>query len=365
MAALATATTAAAAEDDNDDDAAGGSGAALQGLQAYRLGALAPAEYRAELRAVNTQGDPGARALSARVRVPGGWCGWEAAEGGLTCNESVALIGASGLVVLCLVGLACRRYVLRRRGQGQPLLWHGRAVVDDAERRLHAAAETANKMEDAQRRREIEQLDKVVRAASLGSAAVVTAARRRLRDTDQQMETGARNLEIKLTGAELERRRKLEDVAAKARATGTARVEAAAQERKYREDRAEMDAEYRRNQARLASSRAEDAKMLVAGKASMANAEKMRRRQEKEKMESDFCEETRAKLDAKLQDAEKRVEQEGLRLRTKYQGVRREAPPPSDGPNNYFAEHGVLIGGCVAGGLAAVFALSRVLARFS
>merc|ERR1711939_246166 len=85
------------------------------------------------------------------------------------------------------------------------------------------------------------------------------------------------------TGAELERRRKLEDVAAKARATGTARVEAAAQERKYREGRAEMDAEYRRNQARLASSRAEDAKMLVAGKASMANAEKMRRRQEKEK----------------------------------------------------------------------------------
>ena len=240
-----------------------------------------------------------------------------------------------------------------------------RRDVDDAERRLHAAAETANKMEDAQRRREIEQLDKVVRAASLGSAAVVTAARRRLRDTDQQMETGARNLEIKLTGAELERRRKLEDVAAKARATGTARVEAAAQERKYREDRAEMDAEYRRNQARLASSRAEDAKMLVAGKASMANAEKMRRRQEKEKMESDFCEETRAKLDAKLQDAEKRVEQEGLRLRTKYQGVRREAPPPSDGPDNYFAEHGVLIGGCVAGGLAAVFALSRVLARFS
>merc|ERR1712167_525789 len=144
--------------------------------------------------------------------------------------------------------------------------------------------------EDAQRRREIEQLDKVVRAASLGSAAVVTAARRRLRDTDQQMETGARNLEIKLTGAELERRRKLEDVAAKARATGTARVEAAAQERKSREDRAEMDAEYRRDQARLASSTAED---------------------------------------AKLQDAEKRVEQEGLRLRTKYQGVRRETPPPS------------------------------------
>ena len=136
MAALATATTAAAAAatgDDNDDDAAGGSGAALQGLQAYRLGALAPAEYRAELRAVNTQGDAGARALSARVRVPGGWCGWEAAEGGLTCNESVALIGASSLVVLCLAGLACRRYVLRRRGQGQPLLWHGRAVVDDAE----------------------------------------------------------------------------------------------------------------------------------------------------------------------------------------------------------------------------------------
>ena len=137
----------------------------------------------------------------------------------------------------------------------------GARDVDDAERRLHAAAETANKMEDAQRRREIEQLDKVVRAASLGSAAVVTAARRRLRDTDQQMETGARNLEIKLTGAELERRRKLEDVAAKARATGTARVEAAAQERKYREDRAEMDAEYRRNQARLASSRAEDAEV--------------------------------------------------------------------------------------------------------
>ena len=141
MAALATATTAAAAaaaaEDDNDDDAAGGSGAALQGLQAYRLGALAPAEYRAELRAVNTQGDAGARALSARVRVPGGWCGWEAAEGGLTCNESVALIGASSLVVLCLVGLACRRYVLRRRGQGQPLLWHGRAVVDDAEDDAH------------------------------------------------------------------------------------------------------------------------------------------------------------------------------------------------------------------------------------
>ena len=139
MAALATATTAAAAAtgDDNDDDAAGGSGAALQGLQAYRLGALAPAEYRAELRAVNTQGDAGARALSARVRVPGGWCGWEAAEGGLTCNESVALIGASSLVALCLAGLACRRYVLRRRGQGQPLLWHGRAVVDDAEDDAH------------------------------------------------------------------------------------------------------------------------------------------------------------------------------------------------------------------------------------
>merc|ERR1719352_1717975 len=132
-------------------------------------------------------------------------------------------------------------------------------------------------MEDAQRRREIEQLDKVVRAASLGSAAVVTAARRRLRDTDSAMEAGARNLEIKLTGSELERRRKLEDVAAKARATGTARVEAAAQERKYREDRAEMDAEYRRNQARLASSRAEDAKMLVAGKASMANARKKKK----------------------------------------------------------------------------------------
>ena len=193
----------------------------------------------------------------------------------------------------------------------------------------------------------------------------MTAARRRLRDTDSAMEAGARNLEIKLTGAELERRRKLEDVAAKARATGTARVEAAAQERKYREDRAEMDAEYRRNQARLASSRAEDAKMLVAGKASMANAEKMRRRQEKEKLESDFCEETRAKLDAKLGEAEKRVESEGLRLRTTYKGVRKEAPPPSDGPGNYFAEHGVLIGGCVAGGLAAVFALSRVLARFS
>ena len=139
MAALATATTAAAAaaEDDSDDDAAGGSGAVLQGLQAYRLGALAPAEYRAELRAVNTQGDAGARALSARVRVPGGWCGWEAAEGGLTCNESVALIGASSLVALCLVGLACRRYVLRRRGQGQPLLWHGRAVIDDAEDDAH------------------------------------------------------------------------------------------------------------------------------------------------------------------------------------------------------------------------------------
>merc|ERR1719271_1033422 len=94
-----------------------------------------------------------------------------------------------------------------------------RRDVDDAECRLHAAVETANKMEDAQRRREIEQLDKVVRAASLGSAAVVTAARRRLRDTDSAMEAGARNLEIKLTGAELERRRKLEDVSAKARAT--------------------------------------------------------------------------------------------------------------------------------------------------
>ena len=105
--------------------------------------------------------------------------------------------------------------------------------------------------------------------------------------------------------------------------------------------------------------------MLVAGKASMANATKMKRRQEKEKLEADFCEETKARLEAKLGEAEKRVESEGVRLRTTYKGVRKEAPPPSDGPGNYFAEHGVLIGGCVAGGLAAVFALSRVLARFS
>ena len=105
--------------------------------------------------------------------------------------------------------------------------------------------------------------------------------------------------------------------------------------------------------------------MLVAGKASMANAEKMRRRQEKEKMESHFCEETRASSTRSCKMRRSAGRAGGLRLRTKYQGVRREAPPPSDGPNNYFAEHGVLIGGCVAGGLAAVFALSRVLARFS
>ena len=51
--------------------------------------------------------------------------------GGLTCNESVALIAASGLAALGLVALAWRRYVLGRRGQGQPLLWHGRAIIDD------------------------------------------------------------------------------------------------------------------------------------------------------------------------------------------------------------------------------------------
>ena len=83
----ATAATAAIGADADDDDAAGGGGGngggggSSAGLQVYRLGALSPAEYRAELRAVNTQGDAGARALSARVRVPGGWCGWEAAEG--------------------------------------------------------------------------------------------------------------------------------------------------------------------------------------------------------------------------------------------------------------------------------------------
>ena len=51
--------------------------------------------------------------------------------GGLTCNESVALITASGLAALGLVALAWRRFVLGRRGQGQPLLWHGRAIIDD------------------------------------------------------------------------------------------------------------------------------------------------------------------------------------------------------------------------------------------
>ena len=81
----ATAGIAATGADADDDDTAsgggGGGGGSSAGLQVYRLGTLAPAEYRAELRAVNTQGDAGARALSARVRVPGGWCGWEAAEG--------------------------------------------------------------------------------------------------------------------------------------------------------------------------------------------------------------------------------------------------------------------------------------------
>ena len=43
----------------------------------------------------------------------------------------MALIAASGLAALGLVVLAWRRYVLGRRGQGQPLLWHGRAIIDD------------------------------------------------------------------------------------------------------------------------------------------------------------------------------------------------------------------------------------------
>jgi hypothetical protein len=147
-ATLTTATTAIAAtgaigaDADDDDAASGGGGGGVgssTGLQAYRLGTFAPAEYRAELRAVNTQGDASARALSVRVRVPGGWCGWEAAEGegGLTCNESVALIAASGLAALGLAVLAGRRYVLGRRGQGQPLLWHGRAIVDDGGEDVH------------------------------------------------------------------------------------------------------------------------------------------------------------------------------------------------------------------------------------
>ena len=187
-----------------------------------------------------------------------------------------------------------------------------RRDVDDAERRLHAAAELSTKMEESSRRREIETLDKVVRAASLGSAAVATAARRRAGLDNREKAIGARQLEIKLTGAELERRRKLEDVRNKAASLGTARVEAAAQERKYRQAIELMEGEHTRNANKLATDRAFNATMLKSGKASMANAAKMQVREDKATSEVQAVNEAKARLDAKLGEAEQREEQPHL-----------------------------------------------------
>jgi len=240
-----------------------------------------------------------------------------------------------------------------------------RRDVDDAERRLHAAAELSTKMEESSRRREIETLDKVVRAASLGSAAVATAARRRAGLDNREKAIGARQLEIKLTGAELERRRKLEDVRNKAASLGTARVEAAAQERKYRQAIELMEGEHTRNANKLAADRAFNATMLKSGKASMANAAKMQVREDKATIEVQAVDEAKARLDAKLGEAEQRVAEGGVHLRTKYKGIKKVANTPPVDNSPFFVEHGYFIGGCVAGGLAAVFALSRVLARFS
>jgi hypothetical protein len=240
-----------------------------------------------------------------------------------------------------------------------------RRDVDDAERRLHAAAELSTKMEESSRRREIETLDKVVRAASLGSAAVATAARRRAGLDNREKAIGARQLEIKLTGAELERRRKLEDVRNKAASLGTARVEAAAQERKYRQAMELMEGEHTRNANKLAADRALNATMLKSGKASMANAAKMQVREEKATGEMKAVNDAKARLDAKLNEAEQRVQEGGVHLRTKYRGIKKVVTTPPADNSPFLVEHGYFIGGCVAGGLAAVFALSRVLARFS
>ena len=112
--------------------AADAAAAAASAMQHYKLGGLAPAEYRAELRAYNTQGDASAAAVSARVRVPGGWCGWETAEGGLTCNETMVAIIGSCIAAFALLAYAWRRHARRRAKRRSALLWGARhSVVDD------------------------------------------------------------------------------------------------------------------------------------------------------------------------------------------------------------------------------------------
>ena len=131
-----------------------------------------------------------------------------------------------------------------------------RHVDDHPRRHLFHVADYQMKQDDAARRREMEQLDKVVRAASLGSAAVVTAAKKRLQSTDAV--DGALVLDYKLDEAAANREVMLAGKTAKAAALGSERVAAAAAERAHLHGATGADEEYARRRGFLSLSAARE-----------------------------------------------------------------------------------------------------------
>ena len=140
-------------------------------------------------------------------------------------------------------------------GMSHPFAAQVSRDVDAAEKHLERKTLFESKHEAAFERREMETLDRVVKAASLGSAAVATAARRReARDLGAASDKDAA-FEAKLLSAEARRETELEHVAAKARALGSDKVAAAAAEQQWAVAAKKADEDFVVYQQELAEAR--------------------------------------------------------------------------------------------------------------
>lgn len=286
-----------------------------------------------------------------------------------------------------------------------------RHVDDHPRRHLFHAADYQMKQDDAARRREMEQLDKVVRAASLGSAAVVTAAKKRLQSTDAV--DGALVLDYKLDEAAANREVMLAGKTAKAAALGSERVAAAAAERAHLHGATGADEEYARRRGflslsaretegpadtfsrkagvpkesvaarhirrylekkhKMARTRAEDHRALRQGKAAMSNAKVLAAQDRKARAEESFCAETKAALEVRAARVRRFVSRLSSRSPSRAQarleaaGKRKEAgvsfvppapaakktettttPPSDEAPESLLPAAGLVVAGLAA-----------------
>ena len=175
--------------------------------------------------------------------------------------------------------------------------------ADDTFKQLEKTHVLVYKQDGAAQRREMGALDKVVRAASLGSAAVATARRRKLEGEAAALEGKADAFEQKLIHAEANREYQLHEIAEKAAETGVkvarARENAAAMETVNA-----VDGDLATVKAALASDRHATAVQTKRDTAAAMNARVGTAQKAKTDADADAAAAAKAKLDAKLAKAE-------------------------------------------------------------